>query len=324
MIVSQTPLRVSLLGGGTDFPQFFEPHGGAVLTMAINKFIYVIVKERFDDDIYINYSKKEIVSSVDEVQHDLVRETLRKTGIVSGLEITTLADVPSQGTGLGSSSAVTVGLLNTFHGFQSRQVSLQQLATEACEIEIEILNKPIGIQDQYICAGGGIRFMEFRKNEVLSQPISITVEEEREFMDNLMLFYTNRTRKADKVLHKQRTNIQHRFRELEGLRDLAYKGMVAFSDRNWDGIGRLLHENWMLKQQLSVGITDPEIDKMYELGLNSGALGGKICGAGGGGFLLLYAPEYCRQEVRQALAAYRELPFHLSKKGSCIIFHLTG
>jgi len=325
MIISQTPLRVSLLGGGTDFRDFYLREGGAVLTLAIDKYVYVILKERFDDAIYINYSRKEIVSSVDEIQHELVREAMRKTGISKGVEITTLADVPSEGTGLGSSSSVTVGLLNVMYAYQGMQVPAERLAQEACEIEIDILGKPIGVQDQLIAAHGNLCFAEFHTDGSISvTKLDLSSEAKRVLVSNLLLFYTNRTRKADTILKEQKANIADHIAELCHLRDLAYEGRQALLEGNFDRIGELLHENWILKRRLANGISDPQIEEMYETARAAGALGGKITGAGGGGFLLIYCPREKQNAVRAALSQYRELPFMLSRDGSRIIFNINS
>lgn len=325
MIITQTPLRISLLGGGTDFPAFFRQHGGAVLSLGIDKYVYVIIKERFDELIYINYSKKEIVSSIDEIRHDLVREAMRLSGVEQGVEITTLADVPSEGSGLGSSSSVTVGLLNALHNYAGNQVSAAQLADEAVRIEMEILGRPVGVQDQYIAACGNLRFMEFgRDGTIHVEPVRLTEAEKRRLVSNLLLFYTGRTRNAATILKEQEMNIPARNRQLVAVRDLAYRAKEAVESGDLDSLGQMLNENWMIKKSLAGGITLPEIDRMYEVALAAGALGGKISGAGGGGFLLLYCPRYAQDQVRKALSDFRELPFMLSRYGSKVIFHMTN
>ena len=325
MIISQTPLRTSLLGGGTDFRDFYLKEGGAVLTLAIDKYIYAILKERFDDAIVINYSRKEIVSSVAEIQHGLVREAMRKTGISKRVEITTLADIPSEGSGLGSSSSVTVGLLNVMYAYQGLQVPADRLAQEACEIEIDILGKPIGVQDQLIAAHGNLCFAEFhRDGSIAVTKLGLSTEAKRVLVSNLLLFYTNRTRKADTILKEQQANITDRKTELCHLRDLAYQGREALLVGNFDRIGDLLHENWILKRRLAGGISDSQSEEMYETALAAGALGGKIAGAGGGGFLLVYCPREKQNAVRAALSRYRELPFMLSRDGSKIIFNINS
>lgn len=324
MIISQTPLRISLLGGGTDFREFSHEHGGAVLAFGLNKFVYVILKDRFDTDVYINYSIKEIVRAVDEVKHDLVREAMRKTGIYEGVEITTLADVPSGGTGLGSSSSITVGLLNAMYAHQGIQVGADRLSREACEIEIDILGKPIGFQDQYIAGHGGLVFIEFRRGgEVAVERLTLSSEVKGRLSSSLMLFYTDRTRSADPILADQRSRIGDRVEELGFLRDLAFRGREALRAGDTDALGALLHENWVLKKRLSDRISDPDIDGMYEVARAAGALGGKIAGAGGGGFLLLYVPLGKQSAVREALSGFRELPIGPSRDGSRIIFNIN-
>jgi D-glycero-alpha-D-manno-heptose-7-phosphate kinase len=324
VIISQTPLRISLLGGGTDFREFFQEHGGAVLAFGLNKFVYVILKDRFDSDVYINYSVKEIVHSVDEVKHDLVREAMRKTGICQGVEITTLADVPSGGTGLGSSSSIAVGLLNAMYAHQGIQVGAERLSREACEIEIDVLGKPIGCQDQYIAGHGGLCFIEFRRGgDVSVERLAPAPEVKNQLASSLMLFFTHRTRSADGILADQKSRVSQRLKQLGFLRDLAYRGRDALQAGDPDAIGGLLHENWVLKKELSSRISDPEIDRMYEHAIAAGALGGKIAGAGGGGFLLLYVPLGRQAAVREALNGFRELPSGLSRDGSRIIFNIN-
>src|SRR5580704_8750512 len=201
MIVTQTPLRIGLVGGGTDLPAYFEEHGGRVLNCAIDKYVYVIVKQRFDEDIYVNYSRKEIVSRVEDLEHELVREAMQMTGVTKGVEITTLADIPSSGSGLGSSSAVTVGLLHALSAYQGRQVSARELAEWACDIEIERCGKPIGKQDQYIAAFGGIRDIRFGPgDEVEARDVGLSATDWRALQQQIMLFYTGVTRSANPIL----------------------------------------------------------------------------------------------------------------------------
>lgn len=325
MIITQTPLRISLFGGGTDFSDFYLKEGGAVLSLGIDKYIYVIVKERFDEDIYINYSKKEIVSCVDDIEHELVREAMKKTGVDGGIEITTLADIPSEGSGLGSSSSVTVGLLNALYAYQGEQVTLERLAKETCEIEIDILGKPIGVQDQYIAAFGGMRFIEFSKDgEVTAERMPLKDEEKRRLVSNLLIFYTGKTRSSSDVLTEQKRNIDNRLKELTNLRDLAYEAKEHILSGAIDDIGPLMKKGWVEKKKLASNVTNPEIDELYAKAMAAGALGGKISGAGSGGFLLLYCPREAQNSVREAMAGHRELPFLLSRDGSKVIFNNRG
>jgi len=323
MIISQTPLRISFVGGGTDLKSFYHLEDGMVLSSAIDKYVYVIVKERFDDKIYINYSIKEIVSNVSEIRHQLVREAMKKVGIERGVEITTLADVPSEGSGLGSSSSVTVGLLNALYSYSGIQVTLEQLAKEACEIEINICNKPIGKQDQYIAAYGGINKILFHPDE------SVTVSRMPIFNTDLLilgsrllLFYTNKTRKADVILKKQIQKNEGNRKILRKMKNLVPKLEAYLKSGKFNYLGKTLHENWLLKKSLVGTISNSKIDDMYSRAMDAGALGGKICGAGGGGFLMMYVPRETQDKVRKALSDYRELPFMLDPFGSRIIFNV--
>ncbi|MDZ7331717.1 MAG: GHMP kinase [candidate division KSB1 bacterium] len=323
MIISQTPLRISLAGGGTDLASFYRQEEGWVISSAIDKYVFVIVKERFDDKIYINYSRKEIVDSVDQIEHDLVREAMRKTRVDHGVEITTLADIPSTGSGLGSSSSVTVGLLNALYAYQGELVTAERLAREACEIEIDILGKPIGKQDQYIAAYGGIRFFRFMPNEeVIVEKVDLENSMRRRFGANLLLFFTGKTRSADAILSEQRANTNSKMELLRGIKQQAAQIRAAIETRQFDEVGKILAQSWQLKKGLASQISNGDIDKMYAEAINAGALGGKISGAGGGGFLLLYCPREKQNQVREALKDYREFPFFLEKYGSKIIFNM--
>ncbi|RMH01906.1 MAG: GHMP kinase [Chloroflexi bacterium] len=321
MIIVQTPLRVSLFGGGTDFPDFYREHGGCVLTSSIDKYIFVTIKKRFDKKLRVGYTRTEMVDSVDEIQHELIREAFRKTNITEGVEITTMGDIPSQGSGLGSSSTVTVGALHAMYAYKRQLVLAEKLAREACEIEIDILGKPIGIQDQYIAAYGGLRFMEFLPNgEVRSRRIDLDVRTMRLLNANLLLFFTGVTRKADTILAEQKQKIQDKTAVLCQMKDIAYTASQELEKGNIDAIGHLLHESWQLKKQLANQISNGTLDEMYETARRAGALGGKISGAGGGGFLLLYCPEGKQECVRDALHHLQELPFKLGTDGSKVIF----
>jgi D-glycero-alpha-D-manno-heptose-7-phosphate kinase len=329
MIIAQTPLRLSFLGGGTDFPSYYaspaNAHGGAVVGVAIDKYIFVIVKERFDEKIYINYSQKEIVDAVDQVQHELVREAMRLTGVDRGVEITTLADVPSEGSGLGSSSAVTVGLLQALWTFRGEIRTADQLAAEACRVELEVLGRPMGVQDAYFSALGGVRKIVFGPAEparILWRRLDLPPERVSQLSQNLLLFYTHRTRKSASILGAQLQNIPDRMAVLDALRELAHEGARSLETGDFDRFGRLLHEGWVLKTKMADGITDKAIDEIYEAAREAGALGGKLAGAGGGGFLVLYCPLGAQDAVRARLnGAVRELPFRFERDGTKIIFN---
>jgi D-glycero-alpha-D-manno-heptose-7-phosphate kinase len=296
--------------------------GGCVLSSAIDKYIFVTVKERFDNKLRIGYTQTEMVDDLDAVRHDLIREALRLTGIRNGLEVTTMGDIPSEGSGLGSSSTVTVGSLHAMYAHLGEIVSAEQLAREACGIEIDTLKKPIGIQDQYIAAYGGLRFFEFRPDGKIGvEKIHISADSYRVLNDNFMLFFTGLSRKADTVLHEQKNNIKDRLVELREIKQMAYQARKDIESGDFDSFGQLLNRSWELKKRLSSSVSNGQINDMYEAGRRAGAIGGKITGAGGGGFLLLYVPYERQNAVRSALAGLQELPFRLEGDGTKVIFN---
>ena len=312
---------MSFAGGGSDLPAFFENYGpGAVVSATIDKYVHVLVAPRFEGDLRIGYSRTEIRDRVDDIEHDLVREALRRTGLSGGLDVLTLADVPGGGTGMGSSSAVLVGLLNAFHAYRGVHRSSEQLAREACEIEVEILGKPIGYQDHFASAVGRMNLIEFERGSVHVHPIVASEETFARLHRSLMLFYLGGARSADAVLAKQTAGIHNgtNIEALTAIRDLAYRTRDLFAEGDVDGVGGLLHEGWELKRTVADGITSNGIDDAYSEAREAGALGGKLLGAGGCGFLLVYAPARVQGSVRHALAAYREVPFHFSSTGSQI------
>ena len=322
MIITQTPLRISFAGGGTDFAGYYQTDGGSVISSAIDKYIYVVIKERFDNKIRVGYTRTEMVSEIDEIEHELVRECMRMTGISSGVEIATMADIPSEGSGLGSSSTVTVGLLLAMYAYQGKLVTADTLAEQACKIEIEILGKPIGKQDQYIAAFGNLRRIDFHRNETVdTRVISLSEEQRRRFGESIMLFYTGITRKADEILSEQKANIVDRDEVLGMLKAQVDEIEVCLIENNINKIGRLLHAGWDLKKQMAGKISNSSIDELYETALDAGATGGKIAGAGGGGFLLLHCPPDRQQPVRQALSGLKELPFSLERDGAKVILN---
>lgn len=321
MIIIQTPLRISLFGGGTDFPTYFQERGGCVLSSAIDKHIFVTIKQRFDNKLRVGYTRTEMVDAVDEIQHELIREALRLTRITKGIEITTMGDIPSEGSGLGSSSTVTVGALHAMYAHQRRLVLTEQLAREACYIERDILNKPIGIQDQYIAAYGGLRFIEFDPDgRVRPTAIEFDKKTMRHLNDNLLLFFTGVTRQADKILKEQESNIDKRIAVLDEMKQIAFCARDKLLDGDVNAIGHLLHESWLLKRELASQVSNGYLDEMYQTAREAGAMGGKIAGAGGGGFLMLYCHNGKQEDVRQALGHLQELPFKLGQDGSKVIF----
>ena len=322
MIIVQTPLRTSLFGGGTDFPAYFLEHGGCVLTSAIDKSIFVVIKRRFDDKLRVGYTRAELVDAVGDLRHDLIREALRLTGIDHGVELNTMGDIPSEGSGLGSSSTVTVGALHALYTLRRQLVTAEELARQACHIEIDVLGKPIGIQDQYIAAYGGLRFFEFLpgSGEVRHTRLELDTATQRRLNHNLLLFYTGVTRQADTILEEQQDNIGRRLAVLDQMKALAYNACVKLQGGDVDALGEMLHESWLLKRQLASKISSSELDELYDTARRAGALGGKIAGAGGGGFLMLYCPPERQEHLRQQLGHLRELPFNLGQDGSKVIF----
>jgi len=320
VIIVQTPMRISFFGGGTDFPDYFHQYGGCVLSTTIDKYIFVTIKQRFDDFLRVGWTKTEIVETLDELQHELIRESFRLTGLNKGIEITTMGDIPA-GTGLGSSSTVTVGALHAMYAFLNQAVSPQILAEQACKIEIDTLQKPIGVQDQYIAAYGGLNLIEFNQNQTVSvEKIHLDPILKQRLNENLLLFYTGMKRQASDILEEQQNNIQDRLSILSRLKEMAYQAAEALKQGQIDYIGTTLHESWMLKKQLASKISNSTIDGIYEKARAAGALGGKVTGAGGGGFLLLYCPLEKREHVRKALSGYREIPIKLEETGSKVIF----
>jgi D-glycero-alpha-D-manno-heptose-7-phosphate kinase len=324
VIIIQTPLRISFFGGGTDFPAYYRAEGGCVLTSAIDKYIYVTIKERFDDMIRVGYTRTEIAENVDQVQHELIREALRKTGVSKGVEITTMGDIPA-GSGLGSSSAVTVGALHAMYMYRNELVTSEQLAKEACEIEITTLGKPIGKQDQYISVYGGLRFLEFRPDDsVTCERIDLDPSLQKQVNESLLLFYTGTTRQAASILTEQQQNIRQNSTILSEIKQQAMQARYDLCNGNLEAFGALLNETWNLKKKLASQITNACIEDLYQRGLRAGAIGGKIAGAGGGGFLLFYCPPEKREPVREALRQVRELPFSLVNNGTRVIFNFSS
>lgn len=322
MIITQTPLRISFAGGGTDMKDYYAQSGGAVISSAINKYIYVVIKERFDDKIRVGYTRTEMVDSVDQIEHELVRECMRLTGITGGVEIATMADIPSEGSGLGSSSTVTVGLLNAMYAYQGTLVTAEDLAAQACHIEINVLGKPIGKQDQYIAAYGNLRRFEFNADDTVSTHIvQFSEEKRRRFGECLMLFYTGITRQADVILSEQKANIEDKRSFLDRIKGQVPEVEAALTDGNQNKVGRLMQLGWEWKKQMAGRISSAAIDLLYERALDAGATGGKIAGAGGGGFLLLYCPPDRQANVREVLSEMKELPFSLERDGTKVIFN---
>jgi len=325
MIISRTPLRMSFLGGGSDLPAYYRrEQQGAVISTAINKYIYITVNEKFDSKVRASYSVTEIVERPHDLKHELIRESLSLLGIEGGIEITSISDIPSQGTGLGSSSTYTVGLLNALHAWRGCLVSAERLAEEACTVEIERCGKPIGKQDQYIAAYGGFQFIQFNPDEsVYVDPVVMRYEDRQRLLQSLLMLYTGSTRSAANVLQEQQNNLENHTEQralLAQMVRLAWQVRYALQQGDLNGFGEALHEGWQLKKQLAGGISNPRIDDWYDRARAAGAVGGKILGAGGGGFLLLYAPPEKHPAIRAALPGLRDIRFRFESQGSKIIY----
>jgi len=323
VIITQTPLRISFAGGGTDFRGFYQTEPGAVVSTAIDKYIYVVLKERFDDKIRVGYSTTEMVDSVDDIHHELVREAMKMVGIRKGIEVSTMADIPSEGSGLGSSSTVTVGLLNALYAYKGEAVTAETLARQACEIEIDILGKPIGKQDQYIAAYGGLKHFRFHGNEEVEvSSIEIEAQARQRLSESLLLFYTGITRSASTVLSEQKSNIGDKMEILTQMRNQADELARLLKVGTIASLGQTLREGWVRKKQLASGVSNTTIDDLYNRAMAAGAIGGKVTGAGGGGFFLVCVPPENRAAVRKALGELKELPMNLARDGSKIIFNV--
>jgi D-glycero-alpha-D-manno-heptose-7-phosphate kinase len=324
MIISRAPLRMSFVGGGSDVPSFYREHGGAVVSTTLDQYVYVTVHKKFDDAIRVSHARTEEAASVEAIAHPLVREALRLLGIPGGLEITSLSDVPSQGTGLGSSSAFAVGLLQALHAYQGQRVTAGTLAREACALELDILQAPIGKQDQYASAHGGLNFIQFHADGAVSvQPIVCAPETVRTFQRRTLCFYTGLTRSASAILHAQQEAVRGNRSKQDVLRQmvgLAHAFKRALEHNDLEAVGEMLHANWVLKKSLVDAVSTPAIDAWYEKARLAGALGGKLLGAGSSGFLLFYAPEEAHPAITQALGDLRRMDFHFEPCGSSIIF----
>lgn len=324
MIISRTPLRVSFVGGGTDLPDFAEEHGGAVVSTAIDKWIDVVVRARFEGDVRVSYSRTEVVEQSSDLEHELVREALRVSGLPRALEVITLADVPSRGTGMGSSSTLLVGLLNALYAFQGVYRPPLELAELAARIEIDDLGKPIGRQDHYAAAAGGLNLIEFvRGGGTRVEPIVAPPGTIQQLHRSLILFYTGRQRSASGVLANQREAIRdgRATQALGEMRDLAYAFRDALGAGDLATAGELLHANWELKRKLAPDVSDEAIDGWYAAAREAGAAGGKLLGAGAGGFLLIFADPERQPAVRAALDGHlREVPFSFAAHGTRIMY----
>ena len=326
MIISKTPLRMSFFGGGSDFRDYFQISKfgyGSTISTTVDMYVYITVNRRFDGKIRLVYNESELVDHVYEIKHNIIRNALKIVGIEGGVEVIYMADLPIAGVGIGlaSSSALSVGVLNALHAYKGEHVSAEQLAREACRLEIEMMGQPIGIQDQYAVAYGGLKRYRFHGDDTVSvEPVVCPKSTIRELKDNLMLFFTGIYRDSGKVLGEQKKNIQDRMEQLDSLVMSVDEAYGYLSEGKVDEWGYMLDRAWKLKRQLAGKISNPVIDDMYEKAMAAGAYGGKVLGAGGGGFLLVYAKKEFQPAVEQALIGYRQVEFDFVSHGSQIIF----
>ena len=325
MIITRSPLRITLGGGGTDLPSYYREHGGFLIAAAIDKYVYVTVMRPFTPGIYLKYSKLEHVDAADDVQHPIIREAIKLLGFrTPQVEITTLADIPA-GTGLGSSGSFTTALLKALYAHRRRLLHPSELAELACEIEIERLEEPIGKQDQYIAAYGGLTCFTFHKDgRVEAEPLKLPIDAMFNLEDNLLLFFTGFSRSAGSILadQQQRTRADdgEMLRNLHYVKELGLRSRAALESGDTAAFGELMHEHWEHKKRRIGGMSNPQIDEWYELGRRNGALGGKLVGAGGGGFLMFYAEDHRRLRSAMAAAGLEEVRFRFDFEGTKVLF----
>ncbi len=327
MILSRTPLRLPLGGGGTDLASYYSRFGGFLVSAAIDKYVDLAINDRFESSLRVSYAQTEIVDCAADVKHPIVRAALQHVGLDQGLEIVSIADVPSN-TGLGTSSSFTVGLLRALHAHKGEEVSTRDLAEEACHIEIDVLGEPIGKQDQYLAAFGGVTCLEFaRDGAVTVTPLHLSHDALDQLESNTLCFYTGRRRSASDILREQ-NNAANRdeaavLDRLHRIKAIGYQVRDALISGEVDRFGELMHEHWLSKRGLSKQISDPAIDGWYELARSHGALGGKLVGAGGGGFMVFYC-DGKKAQLRAALTAagLREMRFRVGVPGAKVLLHI--
>jgi len=323
MIISKTPLRMSFAGGGSDLRAYYQHGYGSVVSTAIDKFVYVTVNEKFTDHILVSYSKTEYVENVEDIEHNLVREALKLVGVTKGIDVVYMSDMlpDHTGSGLGASSGLLAGTLNALHAYKGEHVSAQTLAKETCKIEIEILGRPIGKQDQYAVAYGGFNHIQFNADEsVFVCPIIFKKETKEELNKELLLFYTGINNRSNTILTEQKRKTQDNLHILDKMVKLSEELRKALENNDLTEFGNILHEGWIYKQKLASKMTNPFINEYYEKARKAGAIGGKILGAGGGGFLLFYCEEKNQNKVRKALSNLKEAAFKFEPQASRIIY----
>jgi len=324
MIITKTPFRMSFVGGGSDLESYYGNKVGAVVSTTIDKYVFITLNKNFDKGINLKYSQVEKVENISDLQHDRAREVLKMLKITDSLEISSLADIPSKGTGLGSSSSFTVGLLQALHAYKGEYASPEKLAQEACQIEIDILGEPIGKQDQYAAAYGGLNLIQFNPDgSVAVDPIICKKDTIQELESNILMFYTGITRSASNILADQKKNLEadkNKALVMDKMVKLAFDLKNELQENNVSAFGEILNENWNLKKQMASGVSTPAIDDWYDLAMKAGATGGKLLGAGGGGFLMFYAPKDKHVQVRQSLNMLRPIDLKFDYQGSKVIF----
>lgn len=332
MIISRSPVRITLGGGGTDLPSYYSKYGGALIAASIDKYTFVTAHTRFDDDIKLNYSKTEQVKNIEDIKHKIFREGLNLLKIKKGIELTSLSDIPSS-SGLGTSGSFTIALLNALHTYNKEFVSQEQLAKEACNIEVEILKEPIGKQDQYIAAFGGITALQFAKDGTVTvEPLKMSEEAQDELHNNILLFYTGISRSASNILQEQneksKKNEDATIDTLHEIKKIGLKTKSALEQGDIDKLGVFLDFHWNIKKKLSKGISNTFIDESYDLAKKNGALGGKIMGAGGGGFFMFYHNGNNNEKTNfiksMSKIGLKKLRFNFDFEGSKIILNMKN
>jgi D-glycero-alpha-D-manno-heptose-7-phosphate kinase len=324
MIVSKTPFRISFFGGGSDLPSFYNQTDGFVVSAAIDKYIYISFNRKFDDSIRLSYSVTENVDDVEDLKHDIVKHTLKFFDLTKSIELASISDLPSNGTGMGASSAFAVGLINALSKYRipHQTISPKLLANFACQIEIDHCKKPIGKQDQFACAYGGFNSHRFTKNAVDTKPVFLRPDTLHYLEENLILLYTSKGRSADNILQNQSKNMEdntNSFDTMKAMVDLAHQFHTKLERQDLSDFGEMLDYSWHLKKQITDGISNPELDEMYADAKQCGAKGGKVLGAGGGGFMLLYADKNAQLKIKEKFAKCKPFNFHFDFSGSTVL-----
>ncbi len=323
MIVTRTPFRMSFVGGGSDLPSYYRKKGGAVSSTSINKYMYVTVNKKFDNDIRLSYSITENVQHIRKIKHPIVRNALDLLNINGGIEITSISDISSRGSGLGSSSSYAVGLLHALFTFKGEHTSKEELGRLSSHIEIDLCGDKIGKQDQYAAAFGGLNVIEFNEDDsVTVSPIKCSNETKTKMEESILVLYTGRTRSASAILSNQSENMKQESKQdlMSKMVSLVYDMRKLLENDHVEQLGELLHENWILKRQMAQGISDTEIDQWYEKGLSAGATGGKLLGAGNGGFMMFFAPKEKHDDISKALKGLQRVSFTFDEAGSKVLF----